>query len=463
MNRRLPLVFLALLLSALSYAETLPALLPAPQSTDSNYWWNVKRAAKLKEVKEKSGSLVVFYGDSITELWEWQDRGKDLWIKNFVEGPYKGLCLGYSADCTQHLLFRLENGETEGLDPKVVVLQIGTNNSWLHPEYPAADTVLAVSAILGKIQESFPDAKVILCPVPPCGELPEDPRRLKNAVVNAEIEKFADGKEVFWLDWSSPLLLPDGKVDKQLFYDFVHPTKEGYERWFKALKPLLDEFLGFNLPGAPEAVVPASKMEVPWWRQRLLKHRETIMSEEDGSFDAVLCGDSITHFWEQAGKDVWKENFGDLKTLNLGYSGDRTQHLLWRLKNGELDGYKAGNVILMIGTNNTEDPPEDVAAGIKAALAVIREKQPEARVILMPIFPRDETKDSHRRLKNEKVNEMIKEYADGQSVVWLDINAGLSEPNGDLSPKMFPDLLHPSEAGYRVWAESLRPYLKKSE
>ena len=459
--KKLSAFIFTLLTASLTFAMgAMPAVTPAPQSTDSNYWWCVKREAKLKEVKEKSDSLVVFYGDSITELWEWEDRGKEIWDANFVNGPYKGLCLGYSADCTENLLYRLENGEMEGLDPKVVVLQIGTNNSWLHPEYPAADTIFAITDILQKIRNGFPKAKVIMCPIPPCGELPDDPRRIKNNIVNKEIAKFTDGREVFWLDWSYPLLKSDGKVDQALFYDFVHPTKEGYEKWFQALKPLLDEFLVPEKEKAPEAITPAAKLEEEWWRKRLFDHRVKICASTNKFFDLVLCGDSITHNWEGWGKPVFEEYFSGIQTLNCGYGGDKTQHLLWRLQNGELDGYKAKNVAVMIGTNNVEDPAEDVAAGIKACLDVIKEKQPEAKILLMPIFPRDRESTNGRRVKNGHVNEIIKKYADGEKVVWLDFNEKLMEEDGTLSESVFPDFLHPNEKGYRVWAEAVKPFIE---
>lgn len=461
MKKAIAFIF-ALLLTSLTFAMgVIPAMTPAPQSTDSNYWWCAKHYGKLNEIKERGGdALVAFYGDSITELWEWQDRGKAIWEEQFVKGPYKGICFGYSADCTQHLMWRLDNGEMDGIDPKVVVVQIGTNNSWLHPEYPAADTILAISAILQQIRNKFSDAKIILCPIPPCGELPEDARRIKNAVVNKEIKKMADGNDIVWLDWSYPLLKADGKVDQTLFYDFVHPTKEGYEKWFQALKPLLDEFL--TPRKEPEAVTPESKLNEEWWRKRLFEHRVKICANTNKYFDLVLCGDSITHGWEGWGKSVFEEYFSNYQTLNLGYGGDRTQHLLWRLQNGELDGYKAKVVAIMIGTNNVEDPAEDVAAGIKASLDAIREKQPEAKVLLMPIFPRDKTPTNERRVKNEKVNEIIKTFADGEKIVWLDFNKKLTEEDGTLSETVFPDLLHPNEKGYRVWAEELKPFIENN-
>jgi len=454
-------LFAALLASYTFAMGVVPAMTPSPQSTDSNYWWCLKHNGKLNEIKERGGDVqVAFYGDSITELWEWEDRGKAIWEEQFVKGPYKGICFGYSADCTQNLMWRLDNGEMDGLDPKVVVVQIGTNNSWLHPEYPAADTILAISAILQQIRNKFSDAKIILCPIPPCGELPDDPRRIKNAVVNKEIKKMADGNDIVWLDWSYPLLKADGKVDQTLFYDFVHPTKEGYEKWFQALKPLLDEFL--TPRKEPEAVTPESKLNEEWWRKRLFEHRVKICANTNNYFDLVLCGDSITHGWEGWGKPVFEEYFSNYKTLNLGYGGDKTQHLLWRVQNGELDGYKAKVVAIMIGTNNVEDPAEDVAAGIKACLDVIREKQPEAKLLLMPIFPRDKAPTNERRVKNGRVNEIIKNYADGEKIIWLDFNKQLMQEDGTLSEEVFPDLLHPNEKGYRVWAEALKPFIENN-
>ena len=114
----------------------------------------------------------------------------------------------------------------------------------------------------------------------------------------------------------------------------------------------------------------------------------------------------------------------------------------------------------MIGTNNGGDKAESVAAGIKEILAVIAKKQPQAKVLLMPIFPRGETADDKKRVKNEEVNAIIKGYADGAKVIWLDFNAKFLDSTGD-TLWIMPDRLHPNADGYRnIWLPALLPHLK---
>ena len=123
------------------------------------------------------------------------------------------------------------------------------------------------------------------------------------------------------------------------------------------------------------------------WLDHIVRNHRQI-EESKGEIDLVFCGDSITHCWESRCPTILKEIKSKHSLLLAGFSGDRTEHLLWRLKYGELDGYRAKSVMLLIGTNNSADTPEKIAAGVKACLNVIREKQPQAKVVLMAIFPR---------------------------------------------------------------------------
>jgi beta-glucosidase len=189
----------------------------------------------------------------------------------------------------------------------------------------------------------------------------------------------------------------------------------------------------------------------------------------DGEIDLVFVGDSITHNWEGArgpGSDYGGKPLAELKkrysVLNLGFGGDRTQNVLWRLENGELDGYRAKCFMLMIGTNNGGESPHDTATGVKAILDVIARKQPQAKTILLPIFPCGATADHPWRIAKEKINVLIKGFADGDKVVWCDFNARFLNPDGTF-PKgmMMDDNLHPLEPGYTIWAEAAAPLFKE--
>ena len=183
-----------------------------------------------------------------------------------------------------------------------------------------------------------------------------------------------------------------------------------------------------------------------------------------GSIDLVFVGDSITDGWRGADA-IWQKFFGPHKPLNLGISGDRTEHVLWRMQHGELEGYEARLFVIMIGTNNG-DPAPDVAEGIKAIISEIKDKQPQANVLLLGIFPRGEKPDGTRE-KNANVNKLIAKMDDGRSVVhYLDIGDKFLDADKTLSKDIMPDFLHPNAKGYEIWAnaidESVKELLKAS-
>lgn len=196
-----------------------------------------------------------------------------------------------------------------------------------------------------------------------------------------------------------------------------------------------------------------------WQRKR---HAEKMDAIASGGAKVVFIGDSITHNWENVGGETLAELRNTYSVLNIGYGSDRTQHLLWRGEyGGELDGYKAKCVMLMVGTNNTTDrnSAEDTAKGVKKILELIARKQPQAKTLLLPIFPRGDAKDGSRAT-NEKVNEIIKGYADGRKVVWVDFNAKFLDENGDTKWVM-PDRLHPNARGYaEIWLPAVLPHFK---
>ena len=145
--------------------------------------------------------------------------------------------------------------------------------------------------------------------------------------------------------------------------------------------------------------------------------------------------------------------------LNLGVCSAVGQTALWRLQNGELEGYKAKAFALTIGTN--DGGGERAANGVRDIIDTIRAKHPESKVILMPIFPRSEKPTDKARLNNEKANEIIRGFADGKTVIWLDFNDKFLAPDGTLTREIMGDLLHPTERGYRIWCDAITPVLKE--
>ncbi|MFI4875224.1 MAG: platelet-activating factor acetylhydrolase IB subunit, partial [Blastopirellula sp. JB062] len=180
--------------------------------------------------------------------------------------------------------------------------------------------------------------------------------------------------------------------------------------------------------------------------------------------DLLMIGDSITHSWENAGKEVFAEFYGDRNPHNIGFSGDRTEHVLWRFDHGALDNMSPKLAVLMIGTNNTghrKDPSAETAAGIKKIVAKFQEKLPNAKLLILGVFPRSAAKQDEMRKLNDGTNEIIKDLADGEKVFYLNINDVFLTEDGTLSKEVMPDLLHPKEKGYRMWAEAMEPTVAK--
>jgi lysophospholipase L1-like esterase len=171
----------------------------------------------------------------------------------------------------------------------------------------------------------------------------------------------------------------------------------------------------------------------------------------------LFLGDSITDGWRN--QAAWKQSFEPLKAANFGIGGDRTEHVLWRLQNGELDGYSPKLVVLMIGTNNTgNNSAEEIADGIKAIVKTIQDKSKGTKVLLLAVFPRDEKPDTKAREKIASINKIVAALDDGgKTVKYMDIGAKFTEPDGSLTKKIMPDFLHLSPKGYEIWAEAIVP------
>ena len=440
-----------------------------------------RHALKMKAITNDPPK-VVFLGDSITHFWEVPGRGKGVWDKFFAEGPQKALCLGTSGDRTENVLWRIENGELDGYEAKCIVLMIGTNNTghFKRAEEPPINTILGVRAVLKAIRLKQPKAMIVLHPIFPRGRSATDEGRRRNAIVNKEIQRFADGKTIFWCDFSEQFLTADGELLHEIFPDFLHPESYGYEVWAAAVRPYIAYALSDGRlpdPGNRYTSRPRKEdfrrfsdcmAEYPlsciwgldtWWVNRLQEKQDAIADVKGGAFDLVMMGDSITHNWDNRKVPAFDEYRKTHNVLNLGFGGDRTDHLLWRLQNGELDGYTAKTFTLMIGTNASSVPgmpPDHIARATKKIIDLVFEKHPEAeRLILHPIFPRGASADDMARQKNEAVNKLIREFADGKKVVWCDFNAKLVDEKGD-TQFIMPDRLHPNDAGHGIWWNEIK-------
>lgn len=198
------------------------------------------------------------------------------------------------------------------------------------------------------------------------------------------------------------------------------------------------------------------------------RHEGFVAEAQKGGIDVLFLGDSITDGWRTRGKEIWDREYAPLKAANFGIGGDRTEHVLWRLRNGEATGYKPKAVVLMIGTNNTgferdgttpRNTTAEIVEGVTTIVSDLRTDFPDAKILLLAVFPRAE-KDSAQRAQVAAINESIAKLHDGAHIHYLDIGAKFLDAEGNIPLDIMPDLLHPNEKGYGIWADAIREPLK---
>jgi lysophospholipase L1-like esterase len=203
--------------------------------------------------------------------------------------------------------------------------------------------------------------------------------------------------------------------------------------------------------GLPETVIPRYRTETE--ERWITRHKQKLEAVKKGSVDLVLIGDSITAYGER--QPSYQHYFGKRKTLNLGFGGDRTQNVLYRLRSGEIDGISPKLVVLLIGTNNCGNKPEDTVRGIQAVLAELRRRLPASKILLLSILPRAAGSPNDN---NMAVNRMLPPLADGEIVMHLDMNSRFLNADGSLVAELFhSDFVHLSDKGYQVWWETMEP------
>jgi len=190
------------------------------------------------------------------------------------------------------------------------------------------------------------------------------------------------------------------------------------------------------------------------------QHESFLKRGKEGKIGVLFIGDSITAGWRSA-PAIWKEHFGKYDPANFGISGDRTAHVLWRIANGELDGITPKVVVLMIGTNNIGNSAPDILKGDTKIVSEIHAKLPDAKVLLLGIFPRgaDVVQSAKVRDRIREVNRGLAQLDDGNKTRFLDIGDKFLDGNGNLPADVMPDALHPNVKGYQIWADAIQPLL----
>ena len=221
-------------------------------------------------------------------------------------------------------------------------------------------------------------------------------------------------------------------------------------------------------PRTPSTLVPVTQnrdWKIYDWAER---HAACVALMKSRQPDLVMLGDSITHFWggepvggRRTGVEVWDRFFAGRRVVNLGYGWDRTENVLWRLTHGEFDHVSPKVVVVMIGTNNIDlNTPDEIAAGITAICTELHRRAPDARILLLGIFPRGRTPDATRE-KVTAVNERIARLDGKGSVAYLDLGKTFLQADGSIAEDVMYDSLHPTAKGYAMWAEAMSPTLNR--
>jgi lysophospholipase L1-like esterase len=406
-----------------------------------------------------------------------------VWNQFFA--PRKATNLGFGGYRTEHILWNIQHGELNGQSPTVLVLEIGTNTVD-EKHYPTRHTAgqLAggIEAIVNTIRQKLPDTKIIILRCfPGCygGPNPTSHRAILERASDI-VSKLADGKHIFYCDVNHVFLNMDGSINHEAMPDYLHPSPAAAKAWAQAMEPLLCELMGdqsrdTEIP-ANTAIVPVPKLEndsYNWWD----RHKDVLSIKDSINPEIVLIGNSITHFWggepklrwadgslrDSNGPKSWDSLFHNYRVLNLGFGWDRTQNVLWRLDRGELDGLHPRTVIINIGTNNTTQTQNarmntapEIVEGIRAICLRVRSKVPDAKIVLMAIFPRDQKKDHPRRLLINEINKQLEAFANEHNFTFVDIGFKMLDKDGTFIPGITSDYCHPTDKGYQIWADGIR-------
>jgi len=220
---------------------------------------------------------------------------------------------------------------------------------------------------------------------------------------------------------------------------------------------------------------PAAPATVPFENpNNAMRHQGFVDIAKKGNIDLLFVGDSITDFWRNgprggatgsapyAGLAVWDETFGKLNAANFGISGDTTQGVLWRMQNGELEGFKAKLIVLMLGTNNiNRNPNDDIVEGDRLIVEEFKKRQPQAKVLILGIFPRTASASDPIRATIKEINGKLAKFADNKQVFYMDIGDKLLAADGTLTAEIMSDGLHPTTKGYQIWADATLPRVKE--
>ena len=467
--------------SSRAQAQFNPAVTPADRLSEA--WWAARHGQVISQVKQHPESPLLLIGDSITNNYDKSHPPDENFEPTWREfyGCRGALNLGFSGDATEHVLWRLEHGEVEGLHPKAALLLVGTNNTG-HENQTAEQTEVGIDAVVADLERLLPNTHILLIGILPSGvsaEKTERDREVNRYLAN----NYGENSRVTYLDIGA-IFFKGADLNVSIYYDPrlpqhgkpLHPDTLGQRMMAEAIEPTLAKLMG-EAPRVPltamtdvnTAVIPVDWLEqdsYDWYA----RHHAELKAGRDLQPQIAMIGDSITHFWggrpiaiHANGPIAWERTFGEFPVLNMGFGWDRTQNVLWRLRQGELDGLAPKWVVIEIGTNNLTgsaharaNTPAETAAGVDAIVKEVRKRSPRSRIIVMGIFPRGKAPDNPLRSSIAETNRLLaNRFAADSGVMWLDIGKEFLQADKTLPLSVMPDGTHPSELGYGIWADSL--------
>lgn len=425
-NRKTVLVVSALcgVLSVAGSAFAVQATEPSPRYNFQHAAWWFGRFDRLRKLAAEEGPSfkIAFLGDSITENWE--APGTNVWNRNFRDPKYKAINCGFGGDRTENLLWRIRNGQLDGLDPRAVVLLIGTNNTFFRKdrEEPPAETVRGVAEIVREVQARCPNARIILNAILPSGEKPDGEKRLRDIRVNEQLQALADGDRVLWHDFGKKLLEADGTLTTETAPDFTHPSEKGYVIWTESMMPYLDWCLGYSQT-RPEGAAGREDGRSAFWKSAVYAAtRDEIAANSEHYYDFAFLGGRIP---DGAAKTASCETGADCKVLEFPFDfSPSVADTVWAVENAGLcDGYSARHVVLsgdLWKSDAVRGDPEATVADVKRLLEAVKARQPQAKIVLK------------LAAGAEELNARLRELADGERV-WCEFAGKLAPHQADVA------------------------------
>lgn len=223
---------------------------------------------------------------------------------------------------------------------------------------------------------------------------------------------------------------------------------------------LTAHFCNANNATQSAGIIPTKRtIEYDWmpvknWDKR---HAEDIVVAQYEEVDLLFIGDSITAGWDW---QIWDKNFKPLKAANFGIGGDHTANVLWRLQHGAIGNIQPKVIVLLIGVNNfghLHETPHQVAAGVTKVVEQLQLAWPSSKILLNGVFPFDQLASSDNRKHVNSLNKLIAQLDNKKTIFYKNYGPLMLQKDGNISPEIMADFLHPTVKGYQIWADAMLP------